>query len=107
MDPLSTIHLLSSPFRSICLGDEQEARRVVVLVDQLFTHRERETEIDWPSRYSPSVFFRSRFWHCYEAFSRCYPKKGIVYRNGPFRGEAGLLTIDSLAERFSKAGFEL
>jgi hypothetical protein len=84
-----------------------EARRVVVLIELLFTERERETEIDWPSRYSPSVFFRAPFFHCYDVFARCYPKKGIVYRNGPFRGEAGLLTADSLEERFNKAGFEL
>lgn len=79
----------------------------MVLVEQLFTERERVTEINWPSRYSPSVFFRSRVHHDFEQFARCYPKKGIVYRNGPFREEAGLLTADSLEQRFKMAGFEL
>lgn len=89
------------------LGDEQEARRTVVLIEQLFTERERETEINWPSRLTPTVFFKMKFFHSMEEFSRVFAKKGPVYRNGPYRGEAGLLTADSLEERFRKAGFEL
>ena len=87
------------------LGDEQEARRAVVLVGQLFSDEERETEIHWPSHYSPKQFNHGV--HNKLLFEARFPAMGKVYSNGICRGETGVLTLRSLSGRFEKKGFSL
>ena len=87
------------------VGDEQEARRAVDLVGQLFSDDERETEIHWPSLYTPREFNLGRTNK--ELFEAQFPAKGAVYNNGICRGETGVLTWRSLAGRFEKLGFSL
>ena len=87
------------------LGDENEARRAVVLVSQLFSNEERETEIHFPSLYTPKQFNNGRTNKL--LFEAQFPAKGQVYNNGICRGETGVLTLRSLSNRFEKSGFSL
>ena len=87
------------------IGDEVEARRAVLLIAQLFSEEERETEIHWPSNYIAKEFHDGR--RNTEKFDNRYPARGAVYVNGLCRGETGVLTTRSLAARFADLGFTL
>lgn len=77
----------------------------MVLINQLFTEREREVELHWPSLYTPEAFFDGTTGR--NQFEKIFPAKGLVYENGLVRGEAGVLTTQSLQKRFERAGFAL
>lgn len=90
--------------------DENEARRAVSVVRQLFSEWERETEHHWPSSFTPSEFYK------YERgpvritktkFQKQFPARGMVYQNGKTRGELGVLTDRALSQRFAASGFTL
>lgn len=77
----------------------------MVLIAQLFTEREREVELHWPSLYTPASFFDGTTGQ--KTFEKTFPAMGQVYLNGLCRGEAGVLSTQSLQKRFEKAGFSL
>lgn len=88
-----------------CVGDAQEARRAALLIVQIFTERERETETLWPSMYTPEIFTDGTTSE--KLFRQLFPTKGMVYVNGFCRGKRGQLSHTALSERFEKAGFFL
>lgn len=105
---LSSFFFLSSLFFLIsylCLGDAQEARRVALLIVQIFTERERETETLWPSMYTPEIFTDGTTSD--KLFRQLFPTKGSVYVNGFCRGKRGQLSHTALSKRFQDAGFLL
>ena len=101
LKPSSLFFLLSC----LCLGDAQEARRVALLIVQIFTERERETETLWPSMYTPEIFTDGTTSD--KLFRQLFPTKGSVYVNGFCRGKRGQLSHTALSKRFQDAGFLL
>lgn len=89
----------------LCAGDAQEARRAALLIVQIFTERERETETLWPSMYTPEIFTDGTTSD--KLFRQLFPTKGMVYVNGFCRGKRGQLLHTALSQRFEKAGFLL
>ena len=76
-----------------------------MVIAQLFSDREREVELHWPSQYTPDVFHDGNT--SQKLFEATFPAKSAVYVDGLCKREAGVLSTPSLQTRFERAGFTL